>query len=58
MTPISGTYRYPSSGPTREGLLDFLSNEKEKDELSMVLDEELKMMTRICDADVKAFGPF
>lgn len=24
----------------------------------MVLDEELKMMTRICDADVKTFGPF
>lgn len=58
MTPISGTYRYPATGPTREGLIDFLSNEKEKDELSMVLDEELKMMTRICDADVKTFGPF
>ncbi|WP_447887347.1 anthranilate synthase family protein [Serratia fonticola] len=58
MTPISGTYRYPPTGPTREGLIDFLSNEKEKDELSMVLDEELKMMTRICDADVKTFGPF
>ncbi|EPH1424376.1 anthranilate synthase family protein [Klebsiella aerogenes] len=58
MTPISGTYRYPATGPTREGLIDFLSNEKEKDELSMVLDEELKMMTRICDSDVKTFGPF
>lgn len=58
MTPISGTYRYPPAGPTREGLIDFLSNEKEKDELSMVLDEELKMMTKICDADVKTIGPF
>lgn len=58
MTPISGTYRYPVTGPTREGLIDFLSNKKEKDELSMVLDEELKMMTRICDNDVKTFGPF
>lgn len=58
MTPISGTYRYPSTGPTYEGLLDFLTNEKEKDELSMVLDEELKMMTRICDAEVKTYGPF
>ncbi|MEQ9744077.1 anthranilate synthase family protein [Pectobacterium actinidiae] len=58
MTPISGTYRYPPTGPTREGLIDFLSNEKEEDELSMVLDEELKMMTRICDSDVKTFGPF
>jgi len=58
MTPISGTYRYPSTGPSSEGLMDFLSNEKEADELSMVLDEELKMMTRICDSDVKTFGPF
>ncbi|MGL4749563.1 MAG: anthranilate synthase family protein, partial [Shewanella sp.] len=58
MTPISGTYRYPPNGPTREGLIDFLSNEKEKDELSMVLDEELKMMTQICDSEVKTLGPF
>lgn len=24
MTPISGTYRYPPTGPTREGLIDFI----------------------------------
>ncbi|WP_445364250.1 anthranilate synthase family protein [Microbulbifer sp. ANSA003] len=58
MTPISGTYRFPPSGPTREGRISFLSDKKEEDELSMVLDEELKMMTRICDTDVKTHGPF
>jgi 2-amino-4-deoxychorismate synthase len=58
MTPISGTYRFPASGPTQEGLLEFLQNAKEEDELSMVLDEELKMMTDICSSDVRAHGPY
>jgi phenazine biosynthesis protein phzE len=58
MTPISGTYRFPASGPTQEGLLDFLQNAKEEEELSMVLDEELKMMTDICSSNVRAHGPY
>ncbi|MGK3958991.1 anthranilate synthase family protein [Sorangium sp. So ce118] len=58
MTPISGTYRFPASGPTQEGLLEFLQNPKEEDELSMVLDEELKMMTDICSSNVRAHGPY
>ncbi|MCX4028189.1 phenazine-specific anthranilate synthase [Endozoicomonas sp. SM1973] len=58
MTPISGTYRFPTKGPTQEGLLAFLQNAKEEYELSMVLDEELKMMTNICAADVNAQGPY
>lgn len=58
MTPISGTYRFPALGPTQEGVLEFLQNGKEEDELSMVLDEELKMMTDICSADVRAYGPY
>ncbi|MFE3054161.1 anthranilate synthase family protein [Nocardia sp. NPDC059239] len=49
MTPISGTYRYPAGGPTPAGVLDFLADGKEANELYMVLDEELKMMCRICD---------
>jgi phenazine biosynthesis protein phzE len=57
MTPVSGTYRFPSSGPTLEGLLTFLSDRKEQEELSMVLDEELKMMTSICSEGVEARGP-
>ncbi len=48
MNPISGTYRYPEQGPELDGLLEFLGDRKETDELYMVLDEELKMMARIC----------
>jgi phenazine biosynthesis protein phzE len=57
MNPISGTYRYPSSGPTLEGVLDFLADRKEADELLMVVDEELKMMARICSAGGRILGP-
>jgi phenazine biosynthesis protein phzE len=58
MNPISGTYRYPPSGPTLSGVLEFLGNRKETDELYMVLDEELKMMARICDAGGRVVGPY
>ena len=46
MNPISGTYRYPEQGPSAQGLLDFLHDPKEVEELTMVVDEELKMMCR------------
>nr|CAX48669.1 putative 2-amino-2-desoxy-isochorismate synthase [Streptomyces anulatus] len=58
MNPISGTYRYPPSGPTLSGVLDFLSDRKETDELYMVLDEELKMMARICATGGRVVGPY
>ncbi|MEV6850719.1 anthranilate synthase family protein [Actinoplanes sp. NPDC051411] len=57
MNPISGTYRYGPDGPTRDGLLEFLDDRKEIDELSMVLDEELKMMARVCRAGGRVLGP-
>ncbi|PZG35442.1 phenazine-specific anthranilate synthase component I [Spongiactinospora gelatinilytica] len=57
MNPISGTYRYPPSGPTLPGVMDFLADRKESDELYMVVDEELKMMTRICEPGVRVVGP-
>jgi len=55
--PISGTYRYPPGGPTLDGLMEFLADRKETDELYMVLDEGLKMMARISD-EVTVSGPF
>ncbi|WP_225101852.1 chorismate-binding protein [Streptomyces sp. CoH27] len=58
MNPISGTYRYPSSGPTLSGVLEFLGDRKETDELYMVLDEELKMMARICPGGGRVVGPY
>jgi phenazine biosynthesis protein phzE len=58
MNPISGTYRYPASGPSRSGLLRFLADRKEIDELFMVVDEELKMMARTCAPGVRVSGPY
>ncbi|WP_232668439.1 anthranilate synthase family protein [Pseudonocardia sp. TRM90224] len=57
MNPISGTYRYPEPGPELDGVLAFLSDAKEANELYMVLDEELKMMGRVCDRGARAIGP-
>ncbi|MDE1479728.1 chorismate-binding protein [Xenorhabdus bovienii] len=49
MNPISGTYPYPAAGPTVESLLTFLSCQKETNELFMVVDEELKVMSQLCE---------
>ncbi|MFD5025484.1 anthranilate synthase family protein [Streptomyces sp. NPDC058373] len=57
MNPISGTYRYPAGGPTADGLLEFLADSKERDELSMVVDEELKMMCAVGDLGGVVVGP-
>ncbi|GHE01089.1 anthranilate synthase family protein [Streptomyces alanosinicus] len=58
MNPISGTYRYPVSGPDLNGVLAFLADTKEADELYMVVDEELKMMGRICPGGGRVTGPY
>lgn len=57
MNPISGTYRYPPAGPDLQEILAFLSSGKETDELYMVLDEELKMMARVCEDGGRVVGP-
>ncbi|MFF8998588.1 anthranilate synthase family protein [Streptomyces achromogenes] len=57
MNPISGTYHYPAGGPTPEDLLAFLSDAKETEELSMVVDEELKMMCTVGDMGGVVVGP-
>ncbi|MEV5616224.1 anthranilate synthase family protein [Streptomyces bacillaris] len=57
MNPISGTYRYPDGGPTAESLLAFLGDRKESEELSMVVDEELKMMCTVGDMGGVVVGP-
>ncbi|MEU8774962.1 anthranilate synthase family protein [Streptomyces sp. NPDC048606] len=58
MNPISGTYRYPATGPTLPQVMDFLADRKETDELYMVVDEELKMMARICEGGGRVVGPY
>lgn len=57
MNPISGTYRYPPAGPTLDGIKQFIADRKETDELHMVLDEELKMMARVCETGGRVSGP-
>ncbi|MFI1420104.1 anthranilate synthase family protein [Streptomyces sp. NPDC020731] len=57
MNPISGTYRYPEEGPEAEGLLEFLADDKETNELFMVVDEELKMMSAVCADGGRVLGP-
>ncbi|SEC50624.1 phenazine biosynthesis protein phzE [Paramicrobacterium humi] len=58
MNPISGTFRHPEGTPTPEAILDFLADEKERDELVMVVDEELKMMSSVCPDGGRMRGPF
>lgn len=58
MNPISGTYRYPASGPQVDQALDFLNDPKETDELFMVADEELKMFGRFCETGGRLRGPY
>nr|WP_323056021.1 anthranilate synthase family protein [Streptomyces sp. NEAU-W12] len=57
MNPISGTYRYPAGGPALGHLLEFLADGKEIEELSMVVDEELKMMCTVGDGGGVVVGP-
>lgn len=57
MNPISGTYRYPAEGPCADDLLGFLADGKEIEELSMVVDEELKMMCMVGDMGGVVIGP-
>ena len=61
MNPISGTFRknkaYHRRSEFKADLLDFLNNPKEINELFMVVDEELKMMSRMCSQGGAIIGP-
>jgi 2-amino-4-deoxychorismate synthase len=60
MNPISGTYRKDGAGSVesfRRGFLEFLKDEKEIFELFMVTDEELKIMSELCDQGGAILGP-
>jgi 2-amino-4-deoxychorismate synthase len=57
MNPICGTL--PKAAlQSRADLIDFFSDQKEINELFQVVDEELKMMSRICRAGGELLGPF
>ncbi|MFT4218896.1 MAG: chorismate-binding protein [Microbacterium sp.] len=57
MNPISGTFRHPAGGATVESLTEFLESTKETEELFMVVDEELKMMSAVCSDGGRITGP-
>lgn len=57
MNPISGTFRHPEGGATVEALTEFLESTKETEELFMVVDEELKMMSAVCSDGGRITGP-
>jgi phenazine biosynthesis protein phzE len=61
MNPISGTFRkrpgHLSRGQLKSELLNFISDQKEINELFMVVDEELKMMARMCEKGGTIIGP-
>lgn len=61
MNPISGTFRkdknWVKSRDFKKDLLTFLNNPKEINELFMVVDEELKMMAKMCDQGGAIIGP-
>jgi len=57
MNPISGTLRMPPADATAEQVLGFLADPKERDELAMVVDEELKMLAEV-GGHGRVTGPF
>lgn len=60
MNPISGTFRkagFSDAKALRHGLMEFLKDPKEINELFMVVDEELKMMSKMCEKGGMIVGP-
>ncbi|WP_022894254.1 anthranilate synthase family protein [Agromyces subbeticus] len=58
MNPISGTFRHLDGPPSDDELAVFLDDVKEREELVMVVDEELKMMSAVCPDGGRIRGPF
>lgn len=58
MNPISGTFRHGAAHPTGAELLAFLADTKESEELFMVVDEEMKMMSAVCPDGGRILGPY
>ncbi len=61
MNPISGTFKKDRTLQNRKAfkndLLHFLNDQKEINELFMVVNEELKMMAKMCDQGGSIIGP-
>ncbi len=57
LNPISGTLGYGPAGPDLGAIDRFLADKKERGELQMVLDEELKMLAALCPNAPRVLGP-
>ncbi|WP_374928800.1 chorismate-binding protein [Kytococcus sedentarius] len=60
MNPISGTFRHGEHDSPQElvaAFRRFLEDTKETEELFMVVDEEMKMMARVCSSGGRMTGP-
>lgn len=58
MNPISGTFHPRFGDENQSALVTFLEDSKERDELHMVVDEELKLLSRICAVSPSVDGPY
>ncbi|GAA1146880.1 chorismate-binding protein [Ornithinicoccus hortensis] len=59
MNPISGTFRHPADMADLEpAFRSFIADTKETEELFMVVDEEMKMMSQICTDGGRITGPY
>ncbi len=58
MNPISGTFRHGGMPSSEAELVAFIEDRKESEELVMVVDEELKMMSAVCPGGGVMTGPF
>lgn len=58
MNPISGTLREAPATASRERVVAFLEDTKEREELAMVVDEELKMLAEVGNLGGRVQGPF
>ncbi|GGT29115.1 chorismate-binding protein [Streptomyces purpureus] len=57
MNPMCGTYRYPPGGAELAGLLSFLQDPKESEELATTVDAELALLCRVTGQGVLVDGP-
>ncbi|MFJ6728144.1 chorismate-binding protein [Streptomyces sp. NPDC091281] len=58
MNPLCGTYRRPPEGPDTGGLLAFLADRKESEELATTVDAEVAVLCGLAGRGVRVEGPF
>ncbi|GAA2682799.1 MULTISPECIES: chorismate-binding protein [Actinosynnema] len=57
LRPVCGTYHHPKTGPTVEGLVSFLRDDKEFGELVTAVDAELAALCALEPEEIRVEGP-